>query len=519
MRWRPLAVFLTLLLVLPAVQPGNHTHALADALVTCHDPQASGPLVSRVNGHEFRPTAEMCLASRALEGHVGRAAAVAARLARCEGGGGLQVTVFGGSVSCGRCLTDHKDRVCLGQPKRSWYGLECRKEAYPKLLEDALNLAFPCPRRHIVVNRCRSGSGSDFFVSQMGQYMKDRGETALEMADLVIAETSTNDVMDLAKHHKTQLHNRTALIQFFTEALVRQLLLLPKRPLLLYLHASWRNYAGRDSAPPYHNDAAHAHAHVLKYYHIPQVSAMAALQPLYAPARRDWLTRFYFCDAPGHPTAFGHQLLAALLLYNVRRDVALVEHLEDFDHLADHTAGLPPSLADAPKLAVYEGMMRGAVYEYLDLRNGTEAGYLVLSNPNSSFQFMEDVPNKPGLIAMAVGATLLLNLTHGLAPLLPHQPYLTTVGHLISYAHMGRATFTVVTLNGTRWVNVLAEVTVDFATQERVSIYQAVALPWTLTNATANATEVGLYVEALPSDPARPENKVKLLDVTTVCAV
>eukprot|EP00667_Euglena_gracilis_P020755 EG_transcript_22541 len=161
--------------------------------------------------------------------------------------------------------------------------------------------------------------------------------------------------------------------------------------------------------------------------------------------------------------------------------------------------------------------MRGAVYEYLDLRNGTEAGHLVLSNPNSSFQFMEDVPGKPGLIAMSVGATLLLNLTQGLAPLLPHQPYLTTVGHLISYAQMGRAELSIVTLNGTRWSHVLHQVLVDFAIQENVSIYQATALPWTLSNA-ANATEVGLYVKVLPSVPPRDANKVKLLDVTTVGA-
>eukprot|EP00667_Euglena_gracilis_P019894 EG_transcript_21403 len=291
-----LLLLLALLLVPPAVRPLNHSQALAEALVACYDPAALGPLVSQVDGREFRPSPRMCLASRTMEGHVARAAAVGGRLTRCEGGGGLQLTVIGGSVSCGVCQAKHKDRTCLTRNGAGKQG--CLEEAFPKLLEDALNRLFPCPRRHVVVNRCRPASGSDFHATQMGQYMKATGETALQMTDVVIVETTMNDVQELLRRHK-HAHNRAGLIQFYTEALVRQLLLLPKRPLLLYLHASWRDW---DSGPPYHNDAAHIHAPVLEYYHVPQVSAMAALQPLHAPAQRDWLAKYYFCDGKAHPT-------------------------------------------------------------------------------------------------------------------------------------------------------------------------------------------------------------------------
>ena len=266
---------------------------------------------------EFNLSEEMCGAAWRVQGHVDRFAAIQSKLKTHSP---LTVAVFGGSVSCGRNMAPshiRPDRLCATYNRTQVY-MECKHEAYPARIQQALDILYPvrvggnhstkATGSHRVLNFCHSGMGTDKVVTVVAARHKELLE-----ADLVIVETSSNDVNELAAAHS----DPGAIVQY-TEILVRQLLWLSNRPAIVYLHAAWRISPEK---PPFHIDAAEQHRHVLDYYNIPQVSVMAVFQPLYSAAQRKWVREVYFNDK-WHPSRIGHFMIASILVFILRQAMA-----------------------------------------------------------------------------------------------------------------------------------------------------------------------------------------------------
>ena len=277
---------------------------------------------------EYSLTADMCRAAWRIRGHVDRFARIRLKL---EKGIPVIIAPFGGSVSCGRNLTPSNarpDRLCTDYNRGTQVYIECKHEAYPAMLQQALNELYPAksnnctePGRHEkknltgchrVLNFCHPGMGSDKVVSSVVKEHK-----TLLQADLVIVETTRNDIKELLQTHNSSQD----AIGHYTEILVRQLLWLKNEPAIIYLHAAWRFGTPPAEVAPFHTNAAEQHRHVLDYYNIPQVSMMAIFQPLYSTEQREWIRNVYFNDCC-HPSRLGHMMIASVLVFVLRQAMA-----------------------------------------------------------------------------------------------------------------------------------------------------------------------------------------------------
>ena len=127
----------------------------------CYNNSAFGPAVGGygnwTNG-SYELSWEMC--QRSWLGSFGvNIAGIQQALSCRHNGTGLRVVVLGGSVSCGVCKPrplPRPDSTCpVGERNNS----PCLEDAYPRLLERALNLIYPCPTMHRVTNLCQFGVG------------------------------------------------------------------------------------------------------------------------------------------------------------------------------------------------------------------------------------------------------------------------------------------------------------------------------------------------------------------------
>lgn len=169
-----------------------------------------------------------CSATRTVPGHPVPLELMRRKLANCERD--IEVAVLGGSVSCGKCQSHRRDGCCAADapPAETPEGAQtfrnggCVEEAWPARLQTVLQdwrrrlcrdsnrtssaamsddaSKIPQGRRResgrlgsvVVANHCKAACGSNYFVHRIAG-----DPTFLYSADVVIAETSTNDLADI----------------------------------------------------------------------------------------------------------------------------------------------------------------------------------------------------------------------------------------------------------------------------------------------------------------------------------
>ena len=234
-------------------------------------------------GEVLSPTT-VCDAARTVAGADEPFARLRRKIMECERD--INIVALGGSVSCGHNLGKRwkpvrQDSLC---PDSEW-NAECKEEAFPALLGRAI----ATHRRLLcggggavgavrVLNHCKSASGSNYFVQKIAS-----SPDMFHNADLVVVETSTNDVYETLHDHKESFGGAEGgeggasaderKIQGWTELLARLLLSLPSRPALVWAAAAWRDWEP-GKKEPYHRCAAAAHRPVLEHYAIPQLSML-----------------------------------------------------------------------------------------------------------------------------------------------------------------------------------------------------------------------------------------------------
>lgn len=244
----------------------------------------------------------VCDAARTVTGADEALDRLRRKLGECERD--LTIVALGGSVSCGRNTErTRSDHLCPEQDRL----YECKEQSFPALLGQAI-----ATRRQAlcggggdggdggdggggigtvrVMNHCRSAAGSNFFVSWIAS-----SPDAFHNADLVVVETSTNDVHETLRDHKERFGNTvqggemniTSQVQGWTELLARMLLALPSRPALVWAAAAWRDWEP-DKEPPYHYCAVDMHRPVLAHYAIPQLSMLKVVGDMNELAVRTW---------------------------------------------------------------------------------------------------------------------------------------------------------------------------------------------------------------------------------------
>jgi len=172
-------------------------------------------------------TPKQCSATRTVPGHPLPFNSLRRKLADC--GKDVEVAVIGGSVSCGKCQSHRRDGCCAAKEPpastpeevQTFRNGGCVEEAWPARLQTVLQewrqrlcsasnttSAMTLGQRRargqvpsqtggtlgsvVVANHCKAACGSNYFVHRIAG-----DPTFLYSADLIIAETSTNDVSDI----------------------------------------------------------------------------------------------------------------------------------------------------------------------------------------------------------------------------------------------------------------------------------------------------------------------------------
>ena len=122
--------------------------------------------------------------------------------------------------------------------------------------------------------------------------------------DVVVVETSINDVAELADSHSRDLHlHPDDRIRKYTELLLLQILGLTPRPAVLWLTASSRN--GPWAGGPRTSDAAWLHAPVMAHHGVHMVSLVDALGPFVTPRQQQFFSYDFRVDSWGHGASAG----------------------------------------------------------------------------------------------------------------------------------------------------------------------------------------------------------------------
>ena len=449
-----------------------------------------------------------CDAARRVAGGAERRARFRRKLADCSRP--LVVVALGGSVSCGRNLgkgwkPPRADSLCFNSSTE----YECKEEAFPALLGAALTArrlarcgAAPAPVVS-VVNLCKSQCGSNYFVHELAAA---DAPDVVHRADLVLVETSTNDVYETLHEKFGEVQSAELQIQGWTELLARRLLALPSAPELVWVGAAWREWDERAirarGGPPfiYHACAVEAHARVLRHYGIEQLAMVYAVGDLAVEATRAWLAKVYFNDQ-FHPTPLGHAMTASVLEY----------HLVDATNNTSGSASDDDPPALPPLLVVSDSQARvyaASAFSRVELRDAAAAAPYLSSS--DGFGVAEDVKGKPGFIANDVGnsATIRLPRLDRSSPTAGANPgVVVVIGFLTSYEHMGCFRAVVAPCGGG---SPIAEARIDGLTAARVSVYETATLEGALPASGDECLELSVVVV----DAGRTANKVKLLDVS-----
>ena len=200
-----------------------------------------------------------------------------------------QIVILGGSVSCNRNTGDRSDADTVngnvGNPTR-----RAAQQGWTRDLEDILRV---CSGRDEVnvVNLCMPAVGTEYFLGRL------KVDDAVQRATVVLVETAVND----------DDNERT---EAATEAMVRALLALPRRPFLLWVAASLTRELEAV--------AELRHLRVVREYGVGQVSVPNALRPSHDAAVQAFIRDVYLQDHV-HPSRIGHRMIASVTAAHILR--------------------------------------------------------------------------------------------------------------------------------------------------------------------------------------------------------
>jgi len=490
----------------------------------CWSTETFGRAISPVDNQEYIMTPSMCEASQTNWGGENMdIPRVADKLFRCVGTKGLVIYALGSSITCGsgpRHPSKHKihaDAPCFTFTKHEQPG--CKLDAWPQKLEEAINVHHPCLNmRHKVINQCAGGRGSEYWVQEIAAIRWNVTHPLLS-ADVILIEAAASDA-----------HLEGDSVQKNTELLVRMLQGLPKKPMLMWITASWHSALCPGSACKDYwlnmgmerpVTAESVHLSVLKKYGIPHLSMLQPMNPWRnSLSRHQFITEVYQTDGI-HPTRLAHKMIASVVAHRIAKQSALSLHNYswfDSQPRPDHVIKpvLIQSAREMESILLITGAAAPSKVELID-----PAILLAVRKPSEGFSYYEDVPSKPGLIGIIVGAKATI--------LIPDvkDNNAVQVGLLHSYLHMGTVNISI----WTRWkgkevcskhpfqtpkldnpVNFVRNTIIDTLWAKWVSVVVAISLHVPLG---ANASRFCVYLqfEIVDSQPPRIVNKIKIAEI------
>ena len=425
-----------------------------------------------------------------------------------------QIAILGGSVSCNRNTGDRSDADTVngnvGSPTR-----RAAQQGWTRDLEDILRV---CSGRDEVnvVNLCMPAVGTEYFLGRL------KVDDAVQRATVVLVETAVND----------DDNERT---EAATEAMVRALLALPRRPFLLWVAASLTREL--------ETVAELRHLRVVREYGVGQVSVPNALRPSHDAAVQAFIRDVYLQDHV-HPSRIGHRMVASVTAAHILRQQQPETVRAQLPSASPGAVRLRARVTGSEELSRRAEQPPRYMVNLADQRRCAHDGGA--GRPAKPFQsahgftFREDVPGKCGLIATRpssrVSFSLPANITSvvvgymcaaslQIATALGGRP---SIAHILararrrsSYAHNGRASITLIqgrscnTASGGP-AEVSAQLidgidTLTNASERRVSVYAERYI--TPKQNWGRATDCSwLEVRVLKSED-RDEHKVKLLQI------
>jgi hypothetical protein len=379
-----------------------------------------------------------------------------------------------------------------------------------------MNAALPCKldgalSSHKVENVCAGGVSTDVWVERISQSLHE--DTAMRMilhdADVIMVETSVNDVNELVKKTKNNdVGDPDLRIKRYTEILINLLLSLPNNPSVIFIGASSRGTW--HGAYPRTTDAVHAQLGVTKKYGLPHISAIDGLGPFNTHVATTWFENVYRVDVCCHVTSFGHRIIAHLAMN------LLLQHYWSITNpiMPDFYS----SFRKTPLLHVKQTDIDMFLYSrplYVSTIGGADQPHRLSASPG--WDSFEDVKGKPGLIANQTGARVRFFLNK--KDVIYHvNSGVFHITFLKSYQHMGVALVELHAakqLNGTcRSQSLVAIATkiIDCLWEKHVSEVEVDEISFE-PNITSGSCLL-ITVTVKPSAPARDENKIKMLGFT-----
>lgn len=378
--------------------------------------------------------------------------------------------------------------------------------AWPTHLERLLRSCWDNERVQ-VRNRCGDypGSGTSMFVGLAASSPQTFD------ADIVILETANNDLPEDTPAFREQ---SLAVNEIFATQL--QELPLARQPFLIWLETSWRGACRGQHISGEQTQLQALRAHQLAHASLGPITAALHASHKEASPQGDWLANVYFQDST-HPSRFGQKLVAGVMAQRLTRQL-----------VHRRTA---PQMTAADGAAVqrserWQGQRKFLTRQAADFFSVASRTLIDFTDPvhaargprsfvvrKAGFARSEDVPGKPGFIATALGAEVVVRLPPFCAAAL--------VGPLCTYADAGVIEISVITARGASsslkcpdYMNAVKAgsrvvlATVDTLWHAKTSLHWW--LPSGLSAAHA-APCMWLGLRIVAATPPRERNKVKLL--------
>eukprot|EP00588_Corethron_pennatum_P011602 CAMPEP_0194277420 /NCGR_PEP_ID=MMETSP0169-20130528/9757_1 /TAXON_ID=218684 /ORGANISM="Corethron pennatum, Strain L29A3" /LENGTH=500 /DNA_ID=CAMNT_0039021391 /DNA_START=307 /DNA_END=1805 /DNA_ORIENTATION=- len=401
------------------------------------------------NGSSWELSPSQCAATQTIWGGSGMDIKRASdKLHRCADEKGLKILAVGGSITTGHSQSRLKG--ALAGPNGAW----------PSQLQKYLNSEHPCPNseiKHVVLNRSTRSVGSDHWL-QYFLTSRNNEDHEVHDVDIILLETASNDFQSW--------HKGESEVTKYVELIIRTLRGLKHRPFFMWVTVGWRN--AKDLT---HGDTEEQHLKVMKYYDVPHTSMLGAFMPVENDSiMGNFLHNIYYgTDIRSHPTLFGHRLAGSVIGSRLSRQLnpSYYETSPGPDKRSWFIDSRTPPSYTLPKAIGYgdkRGRNKGNAQwlKELEIVDNKICGhtcgiYMIdfrlpsftmlfkgekskrkeykvrdLIVHNEGWQFKEDVPGKPGLIAYDVGSQLFITI-----PSFSNGVF--HIGFLKSYEKMGLA--------------------------------------------------------------------------------
>ena len=387
--------------------------------------------------------------------------------------------VLGGSISCGHGAGN------TSLP--TWPS--GRGDAWPALFARLLKEAYKCEPE--LDNLCVPGQGSVFWTDRVSGWMRAPDHPILR-ADVVLVETAHNDIEYAAGRDAHLVYDEK--VEAYNELLLGLLLRLPNKPAVAYVAASTRTMAWASRADD-RLDTTRQQTAVARHYDVALVSAVDGLGPFGTPARAAWFRDVFLFDVFGHPSKFGHAVVARLCANHFFNVIWALDLAPPDRPYAPPPRGLRVDKADVDLYADAHPL-RISAEDFKDARRW--AGVR-----QSGWEVRADKPGKPvGFLAFAAGSAITFDVSpadvaeHALAGAL-------RIHYLKSYEHMGSFAVLVRADNST-----LARASADGLWHDGSSLTRVLEVRFEV-----KPVVQALHIELRVEERGRAENKVKITEL------